>query len=53
MTKASSGVNRTLTRTRARVPNDFSHNDALDSFYSFFVNHFADHYAHQLITGHQ
>lgn len=34
-----------------RVPDDFSHHDALDSFNSFFVNHFADHHAHKFITG--
>jgi hypothetical protein len=37
----------------SRVPDDFSHHDALDSFHSFFVNHFADHHAHELITGHR
>ena len=34
----------------SRVPDDFSHHDALDSFYSFFVNHFIDHHAHKLLT---
>ena len=34
----------------SRVPDDFSHHDALDSFNSFFVNHFIDHHAHELIT---
>ena len=33
-----------------RVPDNFSHHDALDSFSSFFVNHFVDHHAHELIT---
>jgi hypothetical protein len=33
-----------------RVPDDFSHHDALDSFNSFFVNHFVDHHAHEFIT---
>ena len=33
-----------------RLPDDFSHHDALDSFYSFFVNHFIDHHAHEFIT---
>ena len=28
----------------------FSHHDALDSFNSFFVNHFIDHHAHEFIT---
>jgi len=36
----------------SRVPDDFSHHDALDSFYSFFVNHFIDNHAHELLTGH-
>jgi hypothetical protein len=35
-----------------RVPDDFSHHNALDSFNSFFINHFADHHAHELVTGH-
>jgi hypothetical protein len=34
----------------SRVPDDFSHHDALDSYKSFFVNHFIDHHAHELIT---
>jgi hypothetical protein len=33
-----------------RLPDDFSHHDALDSFYSFFVNHYIDHHAHEFIT---
>ena len=32
------------------VPNDFSHHNALDSFNSFFVNHYIDHHAHEFIT---
>ena len=32
----------------SRVPDDFSHHDALDSYNSFFVNHFIDHHAHEL-----
>jgi hypothetical protein len=32
-----------------RVPDDFSHHDALDSFNSFFVNHFIDHHTHEFI----
>ena len=32
-----------------RVPDDFSFHDALDSFNSFFVNHFIDHHAHEFI----
>ena len=32
-----------------RVPNDFSHHNALDSFKSF-INHFVDHHAHKFIT---
>ena len=34
----------------SRVPDDFSHHDALDSFNSFFVNHFIDHHAHEFIN---
>jgi hypothetical protein len=34
----------------ARIPNDFSHHNTLDSFHSFFVNHFVDHHAHEFIT---
>jgi hypothetical protein len=34
----------------SRVLNDFSHHDALDSFNSFFVNHFIDHHTHEFIT---
>ncbi|KAI9508577.1 hypothetical protein F5148DRAFT_947461, partial [Russula earlei] len=34
----------------SRIPNDFSHHDALDSFYSCFVNHFIDHNAHAFVT---
>lgn len=34
----------------SRIPDDFDHNDALDSFNSFFVNHFVDHHAHEFIT---
>ena len=35
-----------------RVPEDFSHHDALDSFRSYFVNHFVDHHAHEFVGGH-
>ena len=34
----------------SRIPDDFSHHDALDSFDSFFVNHFIDQHAHELMT---
>ena len=34
----------------ARVPDDFSHHNALDSFSAFFVNHFVDHHTHEFIT---
>lgn len=34
----------------SRVPDDFSHHDTLDSYNSFFVNHFIDHHAHEFIT---
>ena len=33
----------------SRVPDQFSHHDALDSFLSFFVNHFIDYHAHEFI----
>ncbi|KAF8468517.1 hypothetical protein DFH94DRAFT_638438 [Russula ochroleuca] len=36
----------------SRVPDDFSHHNALDSFRSFFVNHFVDHHTHEFITSH-
>ena len=32
------------------IPDDFSHHDTLDSFNSFFVDHFIDHHAHKFIT---
>ena len=34
-----------------RVPEDFSHHHALDSFNSFFVNQYVDHHAHEFLTG--
>ncbi len=34
----------------SRVPDDFSHHDTLDSFNSFFVNHYIDHHTHKFIT---
>lgn len=34
-----------------RVPEGFSHHNALDSFNSFFVNHYVDHHAHEFLTG--
>ena len=34
----------------SRVPDEFDYHDALDSFNSFFVNHFIDHHAHEFIT---
>lgn len=33
----------------SRVPDQFSHHNALDSFQSFFVNCFVDHHAHEFI----
>ena len=33
----------------SRVPNQFSHHHTLDSFLSFFMNHFIDHHAHEFI----
>jgi hypothetical protein len=35
----------------SRVPEQFSHAQALDRYKSFFVNHFSDHHTHELITG--
>ena len=32
---------------------DFSYIDALDAFKAYFVNHFIDYSAHELITGHR
>jgi hypothetical protein len=36
---------------QSRLPEQFNHAQALDRFKSFFVNHFSDHHAHELITG--
>jgi hypothetical protein len=36
----------------SRVPDDFSHHDALDRYRSFFVNHLIDHHAHEFIMAH-
>ncbi|KAI9507791.1 hypothetical protein F5148DRAFT_980889 [Russula earlei] len=36
----------------SRVPDDFSHHEALDRYRSFFVNHFVDHHAHEFIMTH-
>ncbi|KAI9511250.1 hypothetical protein F5148DRAFT_975400, partial [Russula earlei] len=36
----------------SRVPDNFSHHEALDQYRSFFVNHFVDHHAHEFITTH-
>jgi hypothetical protein len=33
-----------------RVPEGFSHHSSLDSFNSFFVNHYVDHHTHELLT---
>jgi len=35
----------------SRVPERFSHFNALSSYKSFFVNHFADHHTEELILG--
>ncbi|KAI9453191.1 hypothetical protein F5148DRAFT_985639 [Russula earlei] len=35
-----------------RVPDDFSHHETLDQYRSFFVNHFANHHAHEFIMTH-
>ena len=34
----------------SRVPDDFNYHNALDSFNSFFVNHYIDHHTHEFIT---
>ncbi|KDR70757.1 hypothetical protein GALMADRAFT_214468 [Galerina marginata CBS 339.88] len=34
----------------SRVPEDFSHHDALNNYNSFFLNYFVDHNAHEFIT---
>ena len=36
---------------QSRVPEWFSHFRALDTYQSFFVNHFVDHHVFELITG--
>ena len=36
----------------SRVPEDFNYHDALDSYHSFFVNHYVDHHAHKFIGRH-
>jgi len=35
---------------QSRVPEDFNYHDALDTFNSFFVNHYVDHHAHEFIS---
>ena len=44
------GAHLLLVYGSMRIPDDFSHHDALDSFNSFFVNHFIDHHAHAFVT---
>ena len=34
---------------QSRVPEDFDHHTALDTYNSFFVNHYVDHHAHKFI----
>ncbi|KAI9436783.1 hypothetical protein BJY52DRAFT_1130347 [Lactarius psammicola] len=36
----------------SRVPEDFDYHNALDSYYSFFVNHYVNHHAHEFIGRH-
>ncbi|KAH9049031.1 hypothetical protein EDB84DRAFT_1593342 [Lactarius hengduanensis] len=36
----------------SRVPEDFDYHNALDTYYSFFVNHYVDHHAHKFIGTH-
>ncbi|KAH9029569.1 hypothetical protein EDB85DRAFT_2074436 [Lactarius pseudohatsudake] len=36
----------------SRVPEDFDYHDALDTYYSFFVNHYVDYHAHEFIGMH-
>jgi hypothetical protein len=33
----------------SRVPEDFDHHNALDTYHSYFVNHYVDHHAHEFI----
>ena len=35
----------------SRVPEDFDYHRALDAYNTFFVNHYADHHAHEFIGG--
>ena len=36
----------------SRVQEKFDYHNTLDSYYSFFVNHFVDHHAHEFIGSH-
>ena len=36
---------------QSRVPEDFDYHAALDTYNSFFVNHYIDHHAHEFIGG--
>ncbi|KAF8260213.1 hypothetical protein EI94DRAFT_1611743 [Lactarius quietus] len=36
----------------SRVPEDFDYHNALDSYSSYFVNHFVDHHTHEFIGRH-
>jgi hypothetical protein len=44
------GAHLLLVYGSMRIPNDLIHDDALDSFNSFFVNRFIDHHAHAFVT---
>ncbi|KAH8990667.1 hypothetical protein EDB86DRAFT_3065262 [Lactarius hatsudake] len=36
----------------SRVPEDFDYHSALDSYCTYFVNHYVDHHAHEFISRH-
>ena len=36
---------------QSRVPEDFDYHAVLDTYNSFFVNHYIDHHAHEFIGG--
>ncbi|KAH9039488.1 hypothetical protein EDB83DRAFT_2507662 [Lactarius deliciosus] len=36
----------------SRVPEDFDYHTALDSYCTYFVNHYVDHHAHEFISRH-
>ena len=44
---------RLLPKNESGFLPNFSYGDALDAFKAYFVNHFINYPAHELITGHQ